>query len=132
MTQIQCPREIPAGRWRKVWADAKARIEDPGEVHAALLKALVLNLMQAEQSLIKASKKPLVYGSQDQEVANPLFAVSARCEATAIALVKQLELPMRSDANQGQGKAKRKGKQAQQATLEDELASLREKKRAAP
>jgi hypothetical protein len=89
------PSKIKLKRWRALWADALARLEQEGEVslaQARLLERLVLNLEAADKALALAVKTPIVTGSTGQETAHPGFAVAARADSLALSIAQRLIL----------------------------------------
>lgn len=107
---------IVGARWVKLRSELLESRLDPSRLDVELVDSLVINLMQAANAWEVASREPFTEGSRGQEVAHPGFAVASRCEMSALALAKHLEVGVGT------------GEEGVEDTVRDELAEIRARK----
>lgn len=89
------PGEIKTNQGRACWRSWLDTLRERGQVtpgNRRLLLSAVRNLEEAETAHEAAAASPEVVGSTGQQVANPQFAVAARCQERCLAALRALML----------------------------------------
>lgn len=92
---LAAPDRVIGERWRRVYVRCRVELEgrdDWTTLAAEQLEAMVKALAMADTCADQAARDPLVKGSQDQEVANPLHSIALRYSDKALSLAKALKL----------------------------------------